>query len=83
MGGDVFGYRDGDERLSQLEEEEKLISARRQRLHRRIEFLRTNGNADGSPVTAEQLIALNIEEREISAARRALHAQIDALRCKA
>ena len=80
---DTFGYRNGDERLRNLEDQERVISTRRIRLHRRIAFLRTYGNAEGSPVTIAQLVALETEEQELSAARRTLHAQIDALRGKA
>ena len=62
--------------LGQAEEEERRISARRRRLHDRIDFLRLNGHADGSAVTAEQLDSLYDEERGLSDTRRALHARI-------
>jgi hypothetical protein len=66
--------------LERLQLAERDVSARRRRLHTRIEFLRTSGNADGSSATLEQLAALDAEERDLSAARRALHAQIDELK---
>jgi hypothetical protein len=71
---------DSGELLRQLEAEEAILSQRRRRLHRAIDFKRHSGNADGTPATPEQLASLDEEERAISAQRRALHAQIDELR---
>lgn len=71
---------DSNELLRQLEAEEALISQRRRRLHRTIDFKRHSGNADGTAATPEQLAALDEQERAISAQRKALHARIDALR---
>jgi hypothetical protein len=66
--------------LGQAEDDERRISARRRRLHDRIDFLRLNGHADGTAVTADQLELLHEEERALSAARRALHERIAELR---
>jgi len=71
---------DPERTLEQLDEEERRISARRARLHERINFVRANGNADGAPATAEQLAALDEQERELSRQRRELHARIRELR---
>jgi hypothetical protein len=85
---DESGSNELNKRFEQAEAElleitERQISAQRRRLHVRIDFLRANGNADGTPATQEQLDALDAEERKLSAARRALHTEIDALRGKA
>ncbi len=66
--------------MEQLDAEERRISARRARLHERIDFVRANGYADGTPATAEQLAALDEQERELSRQRRELHARIRELR---
>jgi hypothetical protein len=67
-------------RLGQLEREEHLVSVRRRRLHDRIDFLRSSGNADGTPASPEQMAVLDAQEREISTKRRELHVQIAAAR---
>ena len=54
------------ERLEELEEEERLVSAERRRLHDRL-------NAFYNEAAAER-------ERELSARRKELHHEIDALR---
>jgi predicted nucleic acid-binding Zn-ribbon protein len=66
--------------LERLEAQERAISARRARLHDRIDFLRANGNADGTTATPEQLEALDEQERELSQERKKLHARIRELR---
>jgi hypothetical protein len=66
--------------LEELERGERTVSARRGRLHARIDFVRSSGNADGLPATPAQLEALAEQEREISRARKQLHARITALR---
>jgi uncharacterized coiled-coil DUF342 family protein len=68
-------------RRAQLEAEERSLSARRRRLHDRIDFIRS-GRADPSQVD-ERLQKLLDEEREVSARRRQLHAEIDELRGRA
>ena len=73
---------DTDSLLSQLEEEERLVSKQRSRLHQRIEYLRTAGDGTGNPATPEQLEALDAQEREISTVRKNLHARIDQLRAE-
>jgi hypothetical protein len=69
-----------DMSLEDLEEAERHLSKRRERLHRRIELVRNVGNADGNPASPEQLDALDEEERELSKARRELHRRIAELR---
>jgi hypothetical protein len=64
------------EELERLEEEEQAVSARRRRLHDRIDFLR----ASGEPDSEERLARLTAEERAISDRRLELHGLIDALR---
>jgi len=64
--------------LVQLRAEERSLSARRKRLHDRIDFIRS-GSADPTQVD-ERLQKLLDEEREISARRQQLHAEIDELR---
>jgi hypothetical protein len=71
---------DPERTLEQLDEEERRISARRARLHERIDFVRANGNADGTLASAEQLSALDEQEREVSRQRKELHARIRELR---
>jgi len=68
------------ESLQQLEDAERRISKRRARLHERIRFAHTMGDATGNAVSAAQLEELNAEEREVSKARKELHTRIDALR---
>jgi hypothetical protein len=59
------------ELLDELEEEERAVSLRRQRLHDRLALYPEYG--DGG---------LDALERELSARRRDLHARIDALRAQ-
>jgi hypothetical protein len=62
-------------RIRDLEAEERALSARRARLHNRIDFLRSGGGgpADEEAETLERLVR---EEREVSTRRRQLHVQI-------
>jgi len=76
----ITGPGDTDRLLEQLDEEERLLSKRRARLHKRIEFARGVGAADGSPATSEQLEALDEQEKELSKARNELQARIRELR---
>ena len=69
---------DAERSLEQLDEEERAISARRLRLHDRIEFLR--GTGVGEPDAAERLAKLLEEENQASRRRRELHGLIDARR---
>ncbi len=70
-----------DEReLERLESEERALSARRRRLHERIDFLRAGGAEE--PDGGHALALLERQEREVSAARRSLHRQIDELRVR-
>ena len=57
-----------DAQLERLEEEERLVSARRRSLHDRM------------AIYPEQAERLGPKEREISQLRRELHRQIDELR---
>jgi len=72
----VSSARGSREELERLEEEELAVSARRRRLHDRIDFLRGTGEPD----LEERLAKLAEEERAISDRRRELHRVIDALR---
>jgi predicted nucleic acid-binding Zn-ribbon protein len=67
--------------LAELNEEERSISARRRRLHDRIDFLRAGG---GGPLenVAQLLADLEQEEREVSAYRRDLHERIELMRAE-
>jgi chromosome segregation ATPase len=65
--------------LVELEEEERALSARRRRLHDRIDFLRGGAVSDEDPGLAE----LTAEEREVSRRRREVHARIDEIRAAA
>jgi len=60
--------------LGRLEQEERLLSLRRRRLHERIDFLR------GDPGGEEQLGYLVAQEHELSTRRLELHEQINGLR---
>jgi len=68
-------------RLAQLRKEERSLSARRTRLHNRIDFLRSGGGGD-SAEAAEQLADLERQERELSDERRDLHERIEAAEAK-
>ena len=67
--------------LAKLNEEERAVSARRTKLHNRIDFVRAGG---GGPVAdvAELLAELVREEREVSDYRRELHARIELARAE-
>lgn len=66
------------ERLARLRNEERSLSARRRRLHDRIDFIRS-GRSD--PAGAEESLArLLEEERQVSQRRQQLHREIDELR---
>jgi len=69
---------DVDEVLHVLEEEERALSRRRTRLHRRIDFLHSGGYAHFD--TATEMGKLLELERELSERRRLLHAEIDVAR---
>jgi hypothetical protein len=68
------------ERLAELEREERLISAKRQRVHARIDFLAAE---KFGVYIRRRLERLAEEEKELSKKRRALHAQIDRIRAAA
>jgi hypothetical protein len=70
--------QDSDVSLSQLRKEERSISAKRTRLHNRIDFLRAGGG--GLPgQDADLLEDLERQEKEISRQRRELHERIERL----
>jgi len=64
--------------LEELDEEERVLSARRLRLHDQIEFLRGSGLTE--PYAQERLERLQEDEREVSRRRHELHALIEARR---
>ena len=68
-------------RLAQLRKDERSLSARRTRLHNRIDFLRSGGGGD-SAEAAEQLAELERQERELSDERQALHELIEVAEAK-
>lgn len=63
--------------LERLQEQESALSARRTRLHDRIDFVRSGGAGDG-PAAETLLEELLRQERELSELRRELHRQIEA-----
>ena len=67
--------------LTQLSDDEKQLSRRRDALHRRIDFVRSGGGGhDGA--SAELLESISGEERHVSKERQALQRRIDALRAE-
>ena len=78
---DVEHTTGSEPRLAQLRKDERSLSARRTRLHNRIDFLRSGGGGD-SPESAELLADLERQERELSDERRALHERIEAAEAK-
>lgn len=72
--------REGTKSLAELNEEERVVSTRRRRLHDRIDFLRGGGMSgpDGEAMLAHLLE----EEKDVSNRRRELHALIDARRAE-
>jgi hypothetical protein len=64
--------------LERLHDEERRLSRRRDRLHRRIEFLKAGGATDDP--SRELLASVEGEERYVSKTRRAVHRRIDELR---
>lgn len=64
--------------LERLRDEERRLSRRRDRLHRRVEFLKAGGATDEP--SRELLASVEGEERYVSKARRAVHRRIDELR---
>lgn len=67
---------DSGEQLAQLRKEERSLSARRTRLHNRIDFLRAGGGGDPAQA-AEQIAELERQESELSRQRSELHARIE------
>lgn len=64
-------------RFQALVEEERAVSKQRQRLHERIDFVRSQ--ASGSEATDGDLAYLTQRERDVSDRRRELHSLIDAI----
>ncbi|HJU47302.1 MAG TPA: hypothetical protein VJ689_04155 [Gaiellaceae bacterium] len=69
--------------LAQLRKEERSLSARRSRLHDRIDFLRAGGGGTNAEETARTLADLERQEREVSERRLELHEQIELLSAEA
>lgn len=70
-----------DELLARLASEERLLSARRTALHRRIDFVRAGGSAY-TEAGAAQLAALQEEEQQLSSERRRLHGTLEGVRAE-
>lgn len=66
-------------RLAQLRKEERSVSARRSRLHDRIDFLRNGGGGVNADETARILTDLESQERDLSRQRLELHERIERL----
>lgn len=64
--------------LERLRDEERRLSRRRDRLHRRIEFLKSGGAIDDP--SRQLLASVEGEERYVSKERRVVHRRIDELR---
>ena len=67
---------DTEVQLSQLRKEERSLSAKRTRLHNRIDFLRAGGGGLAGE-DADLLEELERQETEISRERRELHERIE------
>jgi hypothetical protein len=66
-----------EEQLERLEEEERALSAKRRRLHDRMDIFAGATGAEGAAATERRS-----EERAISERRRELHEQIRELRAR-
>jgi RsiG-like len=74
---DHLSIDEANELLARLEAKEADLSARRTRLHDRIDFVRqTVGN---DRIAAGRLEVLLADERRLAGERRGLHSQIDEL----
>lgn len=73
------GTSNSQYQLAQLRKEERSISARRTRLHDRIDFLRNGGGGVNADENARTLADLESNERELSQRRLELHEQIERL----
>jgi hypothetical protein len=71
-----------DERLAELEREERGLSAKRRRVQERIDFLQAGGDGFAER-SVEHLESLRQAEAELSRRRRDLHVRIDSLRTAA
>jgi hypothetical protein len=69
---------DEQERLDELEHQERSLSSARRRLHEVIDFVRGLSPSARSP-QGEQLRHLEGKERELSRRRQILHGLIDTL----
>ena len=77
----LLGDTELAELISQLTDEEKQLSKRRDRLHRRLDFLRSGGGGDDA-ASAELLASLEGEERHVSKERKAVQQRLDSLRAE-
>jgi cell division protein FtsB len=78
---DVEQTQGSELELAQLRKEERSLSARRTRLHNRIDFLRSGGGGDPA-LAADQIAELERQEREISQQRREVHERIEVASAK-
>jgi anti-sigma-K factor RsiG len=69
------------ELLTQLTDEEKHLSRRRDALHRRIDFVRAGGGGHDD-ASAELLASLVGEERYVSKERKGVQRRLDSLRAE-
>jgi hypothetical protein len=67
--------------LTELVDEERQLSKRRDALHRRIDFVRAGGGGHDS-ASSELLESLTGEERHVSKERHTLQRRIDLLRAE-
>jgi hypothetical protein len=67
--------------LTQLVDDERQLSKRRDALHRRIDFVNAGGGGHEG-ASSELLDSLKGEERHVSAERQALQRRIDLLRAE-
>lgn len=73
----MAGEADSRAELEELEREEQSLSARRRRLHDRIDFLRGGGDPEAVGAELDRLLE---EESRVSARRREIHRRLDELR---
>ena len=72
-----------DERLAELQDEERSLSRQRVRVQDRIDFIRSGGGGSASATQVEEQLRLLFDkERALSERRAELHAQIGELHAR-